>query len=481
VSEENSWYRRLEPKAADEARYIVHEFSKQGIEIGGVHGPADQGVSDEAANGVGFMYVERRLLAREDHVPEIQRVVRENGAVAHRVRQVVRGIVLLELTPERDDATPKSDTESSEDGKSEGGGGESGGDGGDSGGYGGPPERQLPSVLFFLDRIDEALGVGIATPDHVLTVANGAMGPCAATEPQEVYDDAEIYPAQCRDDGGAGVRIYIADTGLLDGAAETHSWMKGVDGDPDPRTEVEAGTGTGETILPYAGHGTFVAGVLRCMAPKAEIYVGNVFDIAGSKPESDLIPKLNKAFDYAFEIIHISVASPTRKNLPPLTLEAWVAHLGSYKGVVCVTPAGNNGNRRPCWPAAFPGTVSVGALAADWRSRADFSNYGGWVDLSAPGKNLVNAFASGTYICENVPYNGETRKFFGVAQWSGTSFSAPIVTGLIAARMSRCGENGQEAAAALLAEARSRAIPYVGPVLLPRCDADCDGCGRRPR
>ena len=308
--------------------------------------------------------------------------------------------------------------------------------------------------------------MGIATPDHVLTAAQH-LTPCSATEPEQVYPTAGPYPPLCRD-GGARVRIFVADTGLVEGAAATFPWLAGVQGDPDPR----AGTGPGGTIRPYGGHGTFVAGVLRAMAPQAQIHVANIFDTAGSALESEVAIRLHAAFGFGFEILHLTASCPTRKNVPPKALETWLEWLRPYKGVVCVAQAGNNHTKRPAWPGAFRDVLSVGALATDWHHRADFSNYGGWVDVYAPGEKLINAFGSGTYSCEVPPDVGQVRTFSGLAQWSGTSFSAPIVTGLIAARMARCGESAREAAAALLAKARAQMIPGVGPALFPCCDGE---------
>ena len=282
--------------------------------------------------------------------------------------------------------------------------------------------------------------------------------------------DPKPYPPVCPGKGGEGVRIYVADTGIVQDTVTSCPWLTGVTGDNDPFIAADG------TILHYGGHGTFVAGVIRSMAPGAEIVVKNVFDTAGSALESDFVPKLSEGFAYGAEIFHVTVASPTRGNLPLMAFEAWLEHLRQHKGVVCVVPAGNNDERKPCWPGGFEGIISVGALSTDWRSRAYFSNYGGPVDVYAPGQNLVNAFATGRYTCEVHPFEGEVRRFAGMAQWSGTSFSTPIVTGLIAARMARTGESGQEAAAALLAQARTQAIPGVGPVLVPCCDHEDDRC-----
>ena len=458
-----TWLQDLrDQQAHDEASYIVKEFDKQKpkIEIGGK--------VTENGLGIEFMYAEGQLLAREQYLPQIGEVLGER-ARAEIVKRVIKDIVLIKVSYSE---KMTDEAAASDDSAAKGNGGNREGDGQPAEGNSESPERRQPALLKLLDDIDAALGPGVATLDHVLTVAGGGdPSPCPATEPQEVYDPVP-YPPACPD-GGERVRIYVADTGIVKDTVTSDNipWLAGMTGDDDPSV-------LGSTILPYGGHGTFVGGVIRCLAPGAEVVVRCVFDIAGSALESDFVPKLHEGFAYGAEIFHITVASPTRCNFPLIAFEAWMADLFQHKGVVCVVAAGNNGNRLPCWPAAFPGLISVGALGADWRSRAYFSNFGGWVDVYAPGQNLVNAFATGSYTCHVDPHDGEIRKFAGMAQWSGTSFSTPIVTGLIAARMARYGESAREAAEALLAQARAQAIPGVGPALYPSCDGDDEDCGR---
>lgn len=312
-----------------------------------------------------------------------------------------------------------------------------------------------------LTYADDRLGRGVLTPDHVVGVSP-SVSPCPATEPEEVPDGIPpdpLLPTGPAD--GRGVKVVVLDVGWSD--APGAYWLDGVTGDAE--TAFDAGTGL---IRPYAGHGTFIAGVVRAMARNAEVLVRNYFDTAGAMWEFDLALKLTKTLDDAPDIISLSAGMRTRYDLPSLGLDVFVRNaLDRVSGLVLVAAAGNEGDREYFWPAAFPEVVSVGALAENGRDRASFSNFGGWVDVYAPGEDLVNAFLTGSYQCTEPPHVGENRTFDGMARWSGTSFSTPLVAGLIASRMSVTGESARQAADGLLAYALTQPEAGVGPVLRP--------------
>jgi hypothetical protein len=337
----------------------------------------------------------------------------------------------------------------------------------------------LPStpalVPEILDRLDEELGPGVGTPDHIYYVC---PHPCPATEPLEVPPGTvDPFPPPgldahcCRPChhvpwpgcDGDGVSVSVVDTGLISTAAD-HPWLAGVQGDPEQNTYNSDGT-----IGPYAGHGTFAAGCVRCAAPKASVYVERGFsiDTAGAIFESDIAPSLDAALNRNPDILVFTFCAASRRDLGLLTFDRFYERRIRYlKGLAVLAPAGNDGHSRRMWPAAYREVISVGALAADWRNRAHFSNYGKWVDVYAPGEDLINAFPEGTYKTSEAPVP-ETRQFNGMAKWSGTSFSTPLFAGLIAARMSMTGENPRQAADSLLRLACGQAVPGVGAVIYP--------------
>jgi subtilase family protein len=319
-----------------------------------------------------------------------------------------------------------------------------------------------------LEQIRDSFGPGVAAPDHLVSIT-GEAGSCPATEPEPVPVDWSPDPRFRSCGTGEGVRVVVVDNGFDAHSANTNWWLRGVSGDPDLTVGQAPAPGQPRPLGPYAGHGTFIAGVIRSVAPLADVRVRAYFREAGVAWESELVKALDTVLaEESPDIISMSAGTATWNSALPLCFEAFYANrLRHHKGVVLVVAAGNDARRDYFWPAAAPWTVSVGALSENGRNRAHFSNYGGWVDVYAPGEGLINAYPSGRYTYQEPPLDGTGADFDGMARWSGTSFSTPVVAGLIAARMSQTGENGQTAAAALLEQARAAAIPGVGAVLLP--------------
>jgi hypothetical protein len=442
-------------KEQAQADLIVRAFREQRISIGIARpGPG---------RGIDYLFQKGFILVRDRDAARVREFI---GGDGRDDEPVIAGLALLSLAGVRDQFRVPPDAGDPEDNPDA------------------PGPAGSPDTLAVLDAIDAEFGVGVATPNHVLSIAPVAH--CPATEPEPVRRRADPDPGPCPDPrAGAGVFIDVVDTGLLRGAARSHPWLAGVKGvrDPFPQPPPDP-----NAVMPaYTGHGTFIAGVARCMAPAARVFVEYTFPFSGAQLEAEFARRLGDALARSPDVISLSAGTHTRRRLPLFGFEVFVERLRHHKGVVLVAAAGNSATRRPFWPAAFPGVVAVGALSASWRSRASFSNHGGWVDVYAPGEDLVNAFATGTYVCEEDPHAGERRRFRGMARWSGTSFATPLVAGLIAARMSETGENGRDAAAALLRLARKRAIPGVGAVLLP-CLQQCachgphhgDHADRRP-
>jgi subtilisin family serine protease len=324
---------------------------------------------------------------------------------------------------------------------------------------------ELPRGLGTLEgvRLINARMPGVATTEKLLHITPSTGGGCPSTEPVPVPPGTPPDPPVSTDrQAGRGVRVVVIDTGLDRRTARLLPWMRGVRGDSD------LGVTRTKPLAPYAGHGTFIAGVVRTMAPRARVVVRRGLPYDGCQWERNLLDLMARSLaEDRPDVISLSAGTLSDDRLA-LFKGFHREVLSHYKGVAIVAAAGNDGWSRCFWPAASAWTTSVGALADDWHSRARFTNHGGWVDVYAPGQHLVNAYPAGWFQYREPKNYQRPVVFKGMARWSGTSFATPVVAGLIAARMSRTGENGTDAAAALVRRARKRAIRGVGAVLIPR-------------
>jgi subtilisin family serine protease len=133
---------------------------------------------------------------------------------------------------------------------------------------------------------------------------------------------------------------------------------------------------------------------------------------------------------------------------PPNAAVALAVRRAQAAGVLVVAAAGNGGPAAPpAYPAAYPGVVAVTAVD-DRRRIYRYANQGPYVSFAAPGVDVVSAAMP----------DGETRV-------SGSSFAAPVVASLLAARLrTPDARSASTALASLRASARDLGRPGRDPV-----------------
>ncbi|PTX64360.1 thermitase [Melghirimyces profundicolus] len=167
----------------------------------------------------------------------------------------------------------------------------------------------------------------------------------------------------------------------------------------------------------YNGHGTHVAGTAAAetnnstgvagMAPNAEIFAVRVLDANGSGTLADVADGIVHSADYGSDVINLSLGSPSGSS----TLKSAVDYAWN-RGAVVVAAAGNAGTSTKHYPAAYANAIAVGATDPN-DNKASFSSYGTWVDVAAPGVDILSTYPTNSY-----------------AYLSGTSMATPHVAGL---------------------------------------------------
>lgn len=108
------------------------------------------------------------------------------------------------------------------------------------------------------------------------------------------------------------------------------------------------------------------------------------------------------------DVINMSWGSPSGGNYGQNIINnAW------NKGVILVAAAGNDGNTSQLFPAAYNNVIAV-ANTNQSDLKASSSQYGTWIDISAPGTNIASTVPGGGY-----------------QYMSGTSMASPMVAGLL--------------------------------------------------
>jgi len=243
---------------------------------------------------------------------------------------------------------------------------------------------------------------------------------------------------------GIPIAVAVLDTGVDYNHADLSNIWLGqdhVNGDADPMDDHATPLG-----IPL-GHGTHVAGIVAATAHNNTGVIGvaqtvviaeKVCDDQGSCTDGNIAEGIEHATDLGASIINLSLGRTGYSHTMVTAMD-----YANTRGRLIVAAAGNDNCSTNFYPAAFANTTSSGGdnfntrviavgatdnndqqsiwVAGRPQCTADSgSNFGAWVDISAPGSNIRSTIRNNIY-----------------DNWNGTSMATPHVAGTAALMWAR--------------------------------------------
>ncbi len=225
---------------------------------------------------------------------------------------------------------------------------------------------------------------------------------------------------------GSGVTVALVDSGVN----PAHPDLQGVllpGADFIASTDGTGGNGWTDTF----GHGTHVAGLIAAtvgnslgtagLAPATKILPVRAMDDTGSVTDARLASGILWATAHGANVINLSLGASSYSSVVAAAVQDAQDH-----GIVVVAAAGNlyqSGNPT-FYPAAFPGVLGVGATTST-DARAVFSETGSFVDVAAPGNDILSTCAGILAVQGGGAYGG------AYCRLNGTSMSTAYTSALV--------------------------------------------------
>jgi thermitase len=207
---------------------------------------------------------------------------------------------------------------------------------------------------------------------------------------------------------GSGILVAVLDTGI----DKSHEDLNG-------KVVGEVNFTNSPVVGDIYGHGTHIAGIIAAcgdnglgivgVAPQSQLLNVKVAEDDGRCEASAVASGIIWAVDNGAVVINVSIELWE----PSAELEEAVNYAWEH-GAIVIAAAGNEGSQTPVYPAYYEHVIAVAAIEQD-DTLALLSNYGGWVDIAAPGFDIYSTLPGNEY-----------------GYKTGTSFATAYVSGLAA-------------------------------------------------